>query len=228
MQLLTLPGSELVPVVLEARAELHGRLDKAELQTRRVSVGEPQAMPLRPEDLADGPAGEFLRQQAAAFWLLNLTISFYPEPKEPVDSAAIGLLLSHDGPAGSATPIAWSIWPTKLGAPASQCSTIAVTAKLGLVEPQLSRSTTRESENPFLLGLGERQCDPEWRFRRISGHDIEGIHRLAAIIRAPREVRVTAGVTVAASICRRVAGLVRYRAAIPTGLASVTLPPHRK
>lgn len=222
------PPTESVPVVLEARTELHGRVDRSALQSRRVSVGEPRAIPLRPQDLSDGPAAEFLLQEAvsADFWLLNLTISFYPEPGEPIDSAAVGLLLTHDGSLDSPPAIAWSIWPTQLPAPISYSDTVTVTAKLGFIEPKASRTTTREHDNPFLLGLGEGQSDPEWRFRRSPGHEIEGIHRLAAIIRAPREVRVTGAVTIAASIRRRIAGLVRYRAVLPPGLASVSLPPH--
>jgi hypothetical protein len=99
-----------------------------------------------------------------------------------------------------------------------------VTAKLGLIEPNASRTTTQDHDKPFLLGLGEGQSDPEWRFRRSSGHEIEGIQQLAAIIRAPCGAQTTGEITIAASIHRRVAGLVRYRALLPAALASVILP----
>jgi hypothetical protein len=218
---------ELTPVVLEARAELNGRPDRPALQTRRVSIGEPQAMQLSPDVLSDGIAAEFLRQQAgtADFWLLTLAISFYPDSAEPIDSAAVGLLLSHDGPDVSPPAIAWSLWPTKLLAPGNQSNTITVSAQLGFIQPQISRTTTRDHGDPFLLGLGEGQSDPEWRFRRSSDCEIEGIHRLAAIIRAPRGAHVTGAVTIAASIRYRIAGLARYRAVLPAGLASISLPP---
>jgi hypothetical protein len=227
MQSFEIPLPELTPVVLEARAELHGRLDRSALRTRRVSVGEPHAMQLFPNDLSDGTAAEFLRQQAqsADFWLLNMAISFYPDRGEPIDSAAIGLLLTHDGPDSSPPAIAWSIWPTELLAPSSQTNTVTVTAKLGFIQPQIQQTTTRDRGGSFLLGLGEGQSDPEWRFRRSSGHEVEGIQRLAAIIRAPRGAQVTAAVTIAACIHRRLAGLVRYRAMLATGLASISLPP---
>lgn len=232
MESFEIPMPELSPVALEARQELHGRLEKSVLRTRRISVGEPHVIPLRPEDISDETTAKFLRREADAasfvFWLLSLSISFYPEPEDPINSAAIGLLLTHDGPYGSPPPIAWSIWPTKLSAPSSQNSTsLTVTAKLGLLEPQASHTITSTPDTPFLLGLGEGQSDPEWRFRRSRGREIEGIHRLAAIIRAPGDVQVTGAVTIAASIHRRIAGIVRYRASLPPGLSSISLPPHR-
>jgi hypothetical protein len=226
MQSFEIPVPELEPVVLEARAELNGRLDRSSQRTRRVSVGEPQAMQLSPDLLSDAIAAEFLRQQAgsADFWLLTLAISFYPDPGDPIDSAAVGLLLTHDGPDGSPPAIAWSIWPTKLLAPGSQSSTLTVGAQLGFLQPQISRTTTRDHGDPFLLGLGEGQSDPEWRFRRSPDCEIEGIHRLAAIIRAPRETHVTGAITIAASIRHRIAGLTRYRAMLPARLESISLP----
>lgn len=158
--------------------------------------------------------------------LISLTVNFYPEPDEPIDSAAVGLTLSHNGPSDAKPAIAWSVWPVKLSVPMSTTSTVAVTAKLGLLEPNASRTTKQDRDKPFLLGLGEGQSDPEWRFRRSPGHEIEGIQQLAAIIRGPRGAQVTGEITIAASILRRVAGLVRYRARLPPGLATVSLPAH--
>lgn len=229
MRSFDIPLPELTPVELEARSELHGRLDKSVLRTRRVSVGQSRAAPLRPEEFYDKAAAEFLRQEAVSsdFWLLSLTISFYPDPDEPIDSAAVGLLLTHDSYGAASPAVALSIWPARLSSPSDQSNSLSVTAKLGFVETQASRTTTRKHDNPFLLGLGEGQSDPEWRFRRSPDYEIEGIYHLSSIIRAPRDVRVVGAVTIAASIRRRVAGLVRYRAILPPELASVSLPPHR-
>lgn len=228
MNLPEIPSARLQPITLNARRELHGQLEKSMLQARRISLGEPRVMTLRAADLPDEDVAKFLRQEeaSAGFWLVNLVVSFYPEPKEPIDSAAIGLLLTHDGSVDSAPAIAWSLWPTKLSHPSNESNTLGVTANLGFIQPQMTRTATREREHPLLLGLGEGQCDPEWRFRRrASGHEIEGIHRLAAVIRAPRKVQVTGAITVAASIRRGIAGLVRYRAELPPALASFSLPP---
>jgi hypothetical protein len=229
MQSFVMEPVGLVSVVLEARGELHGRLDQAVSTSRRISLGEPRARRLNPEELTDTDTANFLKDEAlsADFWLISLTVNFYPEPDEPIDSAAIGLRLSHNGPADAKPAIAWSVWPAKLSAPMSTTSTVAVTAKLGLIEPNASRTTTQDRDKPYLLGLGEGQSDPEWRFRRSSGHEIEGIQHLATIIRAPRGAQVTGEITIAASILRRVAGLVRYRALLPPGLATVSLPAHR-
>jgi len=227
MDLPEITPSILQPITLNARQELHGQLEKSMLQARRISLGEPRVTTLRAADLPNEDVAAFLRQEetTASFWLANLVVSFYPEPKEPINTAAIGLLLTHDGPVGSVPAIAWSLWPAKLSYPSNESNTLGVTANLGFIQPQMTRTATREHEHPFLLGLGEGQCDPEWRFRRSSGHEIEGIHRLAAVIRAPRKVQVTGAITVAASIRRGIAGLVRYRAELPPALASLSLPP---
>lgn len=229
MQSFEIEPVELAPVVLEARKELHARLEQTSLSARRVSLGEPRARLLSPDEMSDTDTADFLTAEAtfADFWLINLTINFYPEPDEPIDSAVIGLQLRHDGPADAKPAIAWSVWPTKLSAPMSQSSTLAVTAKLGLFEPNASRTTTQAQDKTYLLALGEGQSDPEWRFRRLPGHEIEGIQQLATIIRAPRGSQVTGEITIAASIYRRLAGLVRYRAKLPAGLATVSLRPPR-
>jgi hypothetical protein len=227
MDLPEFPSPDLQPVTMAARQELHGQLEKSMLQARRISLGEPRVTTLRAADLPNEDVAEFLRQEEsnANFWLVNLVVSFYPEPKEPIDSAAIGLLLAHDGPVGSPQAIAWSIWPAKLSFPSNESSTLSVTANLGFIQPQISRTATRDHEHPFLLGLGEGQCDPEWRFRRSSGHEVEGIHHLAAVVRAPRKVQVKGAITVAASIRRTLSAVVRYRAELPPALASFSLPP---
>ena len=222
---LTLSDPELVAVTLQPRRVLHGRTDLESLDFR-VYLGAPLVTRLS-ADVLDHAAAEFLRTEEpqAAYYLLNLIINCYPTYDAPLVAADVGVLLTHDGPADIPAPVAWSMTPNELITPVTGSTTVDLTANLGFVKAGVTH-TIENAQERFLLGLGEGQSNPEWQFRATSSqHEIVGIHRLSVIVRAPSDVRCQAGIIVAATVRKRRAGLIRYRAQLPTSLASVRFPP---
>ena len=169
MDLPEITPSILQPITLNARQELHGQLEKSMLQARRISLGEPRVTTLRAADLPNEDVAAFLRQEetTASFWLANLVVSFYPEPKEPINTAAIGLLLTHDGPVGSVPAIAWSLWPAKLSYPSNESNTLGVTANLGFIQPQMTRTADQGARASIPAGTWRRAMRPRVAFPPI-------------------------------------------------------------
>jgi len=226
----TLPDVELVPVTLRPRRVLHGHESKS--LADRVSLGTPHAVRLRAEGLAeidsfDAPTATFLREEELdiTYYLLSLVVNFYPDEDLPLTSAEIGVLLSHDGPSNLPAPLAHSIAPIELRAPAILSASTTLTANLGLVKAKSTRIISGETQDPFLLGLGEGRSDPEWRFCATeTQRGIIGVHRLLAVVRAPSNVNCQASIILAAAVRKRLAGLIHYRAELPPEIASVEFP----
>jgi hypothetical protein len=215
----------MIDVTLRSRKVLHRRTpDSLE---HRVSLGEPHATRLLADNL-DAVAADYLRsaEQQATFYLLSLFISFRPQDDAPLVSADVSVLLTHDGPANLAAPIAWSMDPTEVSEPVKARTEVAFTASLGLVKAEVSRTIGSEPRETFLLGLGERQSNPEWQFRTTSGQpQLTGLHRLTTVVCAPSATVCQAGIIVAATVRKRRAGLFHYRAELPTSMAQVRFPP---
>jgi hypothetical protein len=175
--------------------------------------------------MVDTETAAFIRgDDSSAYYLVRLVLSFYPSDKAPIIAADIGLLLSHEGPATTEAPTAWSMTPSEVRTTLPESTSVKITANLGFPKGEI-RSPVTSVEEPFLLALGEGQSNPEWRFRATSAHEeIVGTHRLSVIVRAPGDFRCRGAVVIAATVLKRRAGLLRCRAKLTPNVASVTFP----
>ena len=220
---ISLPDLPVTPVILEPR-RLLGPPDEGALE-RRVGMGRPFAIRLRPEKL-DRDAAAFVRaeEERASYYLFTLPVSFYPEAQAPLLSADLGILLSQDGAVGEPEPVAWSMSPTQVSSPRRPSTTVTLTARLLFMEAKVSRDIGSEQPEFFLLGLGEGKSDPEWRFRPTSQQPLVGVHRLSLIVWAPAGVRCAADIRIGASVRQRKAHLISYRGVLPPEAAHFTFP----
>ncbi|MEV6318047.1 hypothetical protein [Streptomyces sp. NPDC051776] len=99
---------------------------------------------------------------------------------------------------------------------------LKLTAKLMLVEAGVECTPEKDSrEELFVIGMGERDSDPEWRFSATASTPLVGDESLALIVRVPAGVPALAHITMAATIKQRRLGLIPYRAELPAALRTV-------
>ncbi|MFJ7059969.1 hypothetical protein ACIQVA_19990 [Streptomyces microflavus] len=213
---------ELVPMLL-----LRTPIPQPPL-TGRISLGTPVVRPVTPTQAAEGDGDwvEFLESQADQYdyLLLSLVCSFRPSPDgTPFVDAGIGIRLEAPGQPADRQPIAWSISPKKRALPVTPSSAqLKLTAKLMLVEAGMEYTPEQGSnEELFVVGMGERDSDPEWRFSATAGTPLVGDESLALIVRLPTSVPARAHITMAATVKQRRLGLIPYRAELPPALRTI-------
>ncbi|MCQ9133084.1 hypothetical protein [Streptomyces hilarionis] len=194
----------------------------------RVSLSTAVVHPLTPQEAAAGDAEwlGFLTAEAAHsdYLLLSLTCAFRPPANgDPFADAAVGILLKSPDEPADRQPIAWSISPRKRSHPVERATTVALTAKLAIVESTLEVTPGQGREELFVVGMGERDSDPEWRVQATSRHPLIGDETFTVIVKATAGTPVQAHVTVAATIKHRRFGLISYRADLPAALRTIDL-----
>ncbi|MCX5341904.1 hypothetical protein [Streptomyces atratus] len=197
------------------------------LLTGRISLGTPVVRPLNATQAAEGDGDwvEFLESQADQYdyLLLNLVCSFRPSPDgTPFVDAGIGIRLEAPGEPADRQPIAWSISPKKQALPVTPSAQLSLTAKLMFVEAGVEYTPQQDGrEELFVVGMGERDSDPEWRFSATAGTPLVGDESLALIVRVPTGVPARAHITMAATVKQRRLGLIPYRAELPPALRTI-------
>lgn len=195
--------------------------------TGRISLGTPVVRPLTAAQAAEGDEdwADFLESQAGQYdyLLLSLVCSFRPSPDgTPFVDAGIGIRLEAPGEPADLQPIAWSISPKKRAFPVTPSTQLKLTAKLMLVEAGVEYTPEQGGrEELFVVGMGERDSDPEWRFSATSGTPLVGDESLALIVRVPAGVPARAHITLAATVKQRRLGLIPYRAVLPPALRTI-------
>ncbi|MFC8566204.1 hypothetical protein ACFUIW_10615 [Streptomyces sp. NPDC057245] len=196
--------------------------------TGRVSLGTPVVRPLTAAQAAEGDGDwqDFLESQVGRYdyMLLSLVCSFRPaRDGSPFVDAGIGIRLEAPDEPTDRQPIAWSISPKKRAAPVSPSVTqLKLTAKLMLVEAGVEYAPEQGSrEELFVVGMGERDSDPEWRFSATADTPLVGDESLALIVRVPTGVLARAHITMAATVKQRRLGLIPYRAELPAALRTI-------
>ncbi|MEI7031675.1 hypothetical protein [Streptomyces pratensis] len=197
--------------------------------TGRISLGAPVVRPLSGVQAAegDGDWGGFLESQSAHYdyLLLSLVCSFRPSPEgAPFTDAGIGIRLEAPGQPVERQPIAWSISPKKRTVPVAPSGSLALTANLMFIDAGVE-FTPHEGgrEELFVVGMGERDCDPEWRFTATPDTPLVGDEALALVVRTPAGAPAQAHITVAATVRQRRFGLIPYRAELPPALRAIDL-----
>ncbi|MET7637430.1 hypothetical protein [Streptomyces sp. NPDC005438] len=194
----------------------------------RVSLSTAVVHPLTAEEAAAGEAEwlGFLTEEAphSDYLLLSLTCAFRPPANgAPFADAAVGVLLESPGEPAERQPIAWSISPRKRSHPVERPATIGLSAKLAIVESTLELTPGQGREELFVIGMGERDSDPEWRIQATSRQPLIGDETFTLIVKATAGAPVHAQVTVAATLRHRRLGLIPYRADLPTTLRTIDL-----
>jgi hypothetical protein len=218
----TLPAPILEQVALEPRSELGGRTSEERI-AGLISLGRPIAMPVRPEIVKDKQLRAFLtgEKRSSRFAFVHIVISFHPS-SQLLESVVVSLSLSHrEGPQVPA-PIAWSLSPVKVTTPGTVVDKVGLTAKLGVASYEASQTSEASKEDAFLVAVGERESDPEWRFTGTRKRPLVGVHGLSTVVQAPAGVQVFADLLVAATI-RRPLGLTRYRAELAHDYSHLTI-----
>ncbi|MFF4160581.1 hypothetical protein [Streptomyces sp. NPDC001678] len=212
----------LVPTLLLQTPTPHPSL------TGRISLGMPVIRPLTATQAAEGDEDwvEFLESQAGQYdyFLLSLICSFRPSPDgTPFVDAGIGIRLEAPGQTADRQPIAWSISPKKRALPVTPSSPqLKLTAKLMLVEAGVEYTPEQGGrEELFVVGMGERDSDPEWRFSATASTPLVGDESITLIVRAPAVVPAQAHITMAATVKQRRLGLIPYRAELPPALRTI-------
>ncbi|TDC20108.1 hypothetical protein E1265_22785 [Streptomyces sp. 8K308] len=166
-------------------------------ETGRVSIGAPEVRRLPPAEGADGD-----------FYLLSLVCAFRPPADgAPLVDAAVGLRLESPGEPDDRQPIAWSISPKARRRPVQRRTTVSITAQLAIVEAGVEVAPG-QGEQLFVVGTGERDSDPEWRFRAVDDHPLIGDETLDVVVRAPAGAPVVAHLMAAATIRHRRLGVL--------------------
>ncbi|MGK4581626.1 hypothetical protein [Kitasatospora sp. HPMI-4] len=194
----------------------------------RVSLGVAVVRRLTAEQAAQGDEEwlDFLESESAHsdYLLLSLVCAFRPADNDDVFvDAGVGIQLEAPDEPEDRQPIAWSIAPKKRASPAGRVGRIALTAKLAIVESTLDVTPNQQQEHLFLVGMGERDSDPEWRFKATSSVPLIGDETLTIVVKAPARAAVRAHVSVAATVRQRRLGLIPYRAELPSTLRTIDL-----
>ncbi|MEU8999281.1 hypothetical protein AB0C95_31405 [Streptomyces caniferus] len=197
----------------------------------RVSLSTAVVHPLTAEEAAAGEADwlGFLTAEASYsdYLLLSLTCAFRPSANgDPFADAAVGVRLESPDEPADRQPIAWSISPKKRSHPVERATTVGLSAKLAIVESTLEITPGQGREDLLVIGMGERDSDPEWRVQATSRHPLIGDETFTLIVKATAGAPVQAHVTVAATIKHRRFGLIPYRADLPATLRTIDLRRH--
>ncbi len=194
----------------------------------RVSLGTAVVRRLTAEQAAQGDEGwrDFLESESAHsdYLLLSLVCAFRPaDSDDQFVDAGVGIQLEAPNEPDDRQPIAWSIAPKKRASPGGRGGRISLTAKLAIVESTLDITPDQQNEHLFLVGMGERDSDPEWRFKAKSTAPLIGDETLTIVVKAPAGAAVQAHVSIAATVRQRRLGLIPYRADLPPALRTIDL-----
>jgi hypothetical protein len=219
------PRPELTtyPLVMERT------LGKAGQVETRVSIGTAEPYPITADRVTDDPdlAAALIRSNRHDYYGVYLVCGFLEAAPETVERATFSVVLSYADPAAGDAPIAWSLWPRKLAAkPVHETKSVegSIGVKLG-VDLELKGGVDKDAdvEQCYLVAAGEREPDPEWRFRRTATTALGGSHHLWLVARVDRGREAVAEYGVNARVNRPKFGIARTRVDVPDQKRTVYL-----
>ncbi len=191
---------ELTTYALAAERTLGG--PQYELETR-VSIGTAEPYPITANRVTDDPdlAVTLNRYDRHKYYGICLVCSFLGAAPEVVEHATFSVTLSYADPGADDKPIAWSLWPRKLVTkPVHQTKSFkgSIGIKVGIdLRLEGGHSEEADEDQCYVVAAGEREPDPEWRFRRTAKvAALDGVHDLwlVAQVERGREAAVVYGV----------------------------------
>lgn len=189
-----------------------------------ISLGQPVSVPVTLESVADdAELRQFLTAHRAEFkfYLVHLACTFRPAAGEKFANAWLEVKLAREDSTPEPLPIAWSMEPHRLEKAVEFSRTVKLGASLklaGLVtgpEASVEEQKKWTDAEIFLEALNELQSDPVWEFTMTKSTEIRGLHRLAMVVRVPREAPAQGHVSLSASVQRKRLGLIPYRGTFP-------------
>ena len=228
MTLIEIPAGRVhdVDLVAEPRLQAGGGPTRI---PGRISFGTPSVYPLTAAEAAKGHADweGFLKAEAqhSDYCLLGLVCTLRPGSDGDVfEDAAVGVELESPGQSASSQPIAWSIAPKERTYPsAASPAQIQIGATLGIQFQVTIPWPPVPDAVPYLVGMGEGDSDPEWRFHATSGRALMGDEPLTLVIKTPAGQPATAHLRFAATIRQKRFGLIPYYADLPPLLSTIDL-----
>jgi hypothetical protein len=215
------PPPDLVDLSLEPEVFLGGAPLTADSR-RRASVGRPAVRQIGVTEVSDDPAlVAFVQQSTSRFFLVSLVCGFAAGEHDRIDSATVGVDLESDGDEA----IAWSLSPVRL---MHRVPGIDIGAGADITfGPFLSIhgdwATPEEREKCFVYAVGEREPDPEWRYRRTALESLNGLQQMAMVVEVPPHTVARGSVRVEARLTHRNV-LIRTRVTMPADVATFELP----
>lgn len=188
----------------------------------KITLGEPLTQAIRKDAAeADLDLKQFIEQQSKQwnFFAVQLACTFAANSGEQFEQAFIKIALSATGAMSAAPPIAWSMRPFKLTQKIDSPGKVELGAELKFgpvvsVKPSVSVPVPGK-EAVYLQAYNELQSDPYWRFKAISGQDIEGSQRLHLVVRVPKNIEGTGAVSVEVDIKKSKFGLFSFNGRVP-------------
>ncbi|GGL92777.1 hypothetical protein GCM10012279_08020 [Micromonospora yangpuensis] len=148
-----------------------------------------------------------------------------PRSSDSIVDAAVGAHLKVPDAPADRQPIAWSIDPKRRSHAVPRTGRVSLTAKLAIIESTTEYAPDGSGEELFVVGMGEHDSDPEWRFQEESGAPLIGDEELTIVVKTPAATPARADVTVAATVEHRQLGLLPYRADLPPVVRTVDCQP---
>lgn len=195
----------------------------------RVSIGTAEPYPITTSQVTNDPelTAALEHSERYDYYGLYLVCTFLEAASEAVEHATFSVALSYAHPAEDDQPIAWSLWPRKLiTKPVHQTKFakgrigIKVGADLGL---EGGYSEEVDVEQCYVVAAGEREPDPEWRFRRTATTTLDGVHDLWLVAQVARDREAVAIYGLAATVRRPRFGISYARLAVPIQQRTVHL-----
>jgi hypothetical protein len=195
----------------------------------RVSIGTAEPYPITANRVTDDPelATALSHSNRHDYYAIYLVCSFLEAVPEVVEQATFSVALSYADPGSDNQPIAWSLWPRKLVTkPAHQTKSVKGTIgiKLG-IDLGLEGSYSEEADEGqcYVVAAGEREPDPEWRFRRTAKVSLDGAHDLWLVAQVERGREAVAVYGVNATVRRPRFGIAYTRLEVPVQKRTVHL-----
>jgi hypothetical protein len=111
--------------------------------------------------------------------------------------------------------------PQRLTTPARLSRTLKFNASLKIIGfglgAEVAQPSQTKAELAFVQAAFEGLPNPRWDFRATPTALVEGLHRLALVIRAPAGSATRGTATLRAAIRRKRFGMLTYTAALPSG-----------
>lgn len=212
------PELTTYPLVTE---RTFGKADQIET---RVSVGTAEPYPITADRVTGDPdlAAALTRSNRHDYYGVYLVCSFLEAAPETIEQATFSVVLSYAAPAGGDAPVAWSLWPRKLATnPVHQAKSVEGSIGVQLVGVNLELKGGVEEdadvEQCYLVAAGEREPDPEWRFRRMAKTQpsLDGSHHLWLLARVDKGREAVAEYGVTAKVNRPKFGISYTRVDVP-------------
>ena len=208
---------DLVPrqVMLGPRSErLKGRVRLGIPATRRLSRAK------LIEQGLERWAGE--EGDGRVFCAVDFTVNFIVDRQNPMLSAVVVVVVQDD--TGQDSPIIRSVTPTRMTDGSSRTVRAALSVASSLGGPQVERTTSSATGEPYVIADAAGDDRTRWSFTRTVDHELAGIYELGLVVELRAGAKASAVLDAAATVRMRTLGLVRYTAEVPADVKMTTLP----